>query len=82
MEEESSIQIDSVLPNRVSPGQSVIVQGDNLETTEKVFVEDQEVPFDTDGGTLVVQIPDASGPAELTVEGGDAGSDTSSLTID
>ncbi len=76
------MEIDSVLPDRVSPGQSVIVQGDGLESTEKVFVDDQEVPFDADGGTLVVQIPDASGPAELTVEGAEGEGDTASLTID
>lgn len=76
------MEIDSILPNQVSPGQSVIIQGEGLETTEKVLLDDQEVPFDVDGGTLVVPIPDASGPVELTVEGGDGEGDTSTLTID
>lgn len=76
------MEIDSVLPNRASPGQSVIVQGDNLESTEKVLVDDQEVPFDADGGTLVVQIPDASGPAELSVEGAEGAGDSANITID
>ncbi|MGH3697511.1 MAG: IPT/TIG domain-containing protein [Pseudonocardiaceae bacterium] len=76
------MEIDSVLPNRASPGQSVIVQGDSLESAEKVLIDDQEVPFDADGGTLVVEIPDASGPVELTVEGAEGEGDTANLTID
>ncbi|MGH3768328.1 MAG: IPT/TIG domain-containing protein [Pseudonocardiaceae bacterium] len=76
------MQIASIIPNRVSPGQSVIIQGDSLDTAEKVLLDDQEVPFDVDGETLVVQIPDVSGPVELTVQGGDGAADTSSLTIE
>ncbi|MGH3693838.1 MAG: IPT/TIG domain-containing protein [Pseudonocardiaceae bacterium] len=37
------MQIDSVLPNRASPGQSVIIQGDGLASAERVFVGDQVV---------------------------------------
>ena len=36
------MQIDSIIPNRVSPGQSVIIQGEDLETAEKVFLGDEE----------------------------------------
>jgi hypothetical protein len=36
------MRIDSVLPNRASPGQSVIIQGDGLEAAEKVLFGDQE----------------------------------------
>ncbi len=39
------MRIESVLPNRVSPGHSVIIQGDGLETAEKVFFGEQEVYF-------------------------------------
>jgi hypothetical protein len=77
-----SVQIDSILPERVSPGQSVIIQGDGLETVEKVFLGDEEVPFDVDGETLVVQVPDVSGEVELTIQGGDGEGDTSSITVE
>jgi len=76
------MQIDSILPNRVSPGQSVIIQGDNLGSAQKVLLDDQEVPFDVDGETLVVQIPDASGSVELTVQASDGEADTSTLIIE
>jgi IPT/TIG domain len=77
-----SVQIDSILPERVSPGQSVVIQGDGLETVEKVFLGDEEVPFDVDGETLVVQVPDVSGEVELTIQGGDGEGDTSSITVE
>jgi hypothetical protein len=77
-----SVQIDSILPERVSPGQSVVIQGDGLETVEKVFLGDEEVPFDVDGETLVVQVPDVSGEVELTIQGGDGENDTSSITVE
>ncbi|MGH3786303.1 MAG: IPT/TIG domain-containing protein [Pseudonocardiaceae bacterium] len=76
------MQIDSVLPNRVSPGQSVIIQGNLLSTAERVFFGDQEVSFDVDGETLVVEVPDGSGPVEVTVEGADGTSDGYSVTIE
>ena len=76
------MQIDSIIPNRVSPGQSVIIQGEDLETAEKVFLGDEEVPFDVDGETLVVEIPDISGEVELTVQGEDGEGDTSSITVE
>lgn len=76
------MQIDSILPERVSAGQSVIIQGDGLEAVEKVFLGDEEVPFDVDGESLVVQIPDVSGEVELTVQGGDGEGDTSSITVE
>jgi hypothetical protein len=77
-----SVQIDSILPERVSPGQSVVIQGDGLETVEKVFLGDEEVPFDVDGETLVVQVLDVSGEVELTIQGGDGEGDTSSITVE
>jgi hypothetical protein len=76
------VQIDSILPERVSPGQSVVIQGDGLETVEKVFLGDEEVPFDVDGETLVVQVPDVSGEVELAIQGGDGEGDTSSITVE
>ncbi|HEX4100739.1 MAG: IPT/TIG domain-containing protein [Pseudonocardiaceae bacterium] len=75
------MRIDSVLPDRASPGQSVIIQGDDLETAKKIFFGDQEVPFEIDGGSLVVEVPDGSGTVEVTVEGADGTSDASSVTI-
>jgi IPT/TIG domain len=78
----SLMQIDSILPNRVSPGQSVIIQGDGLEAAVKVLVGDQEVAFEIDGETLVVEIPDISGEVDVTVQGADSESDTSSITIE
>jgi hypothetical protein len=76
------MRIDSVLPNRASPGQSVIIQGDGLGATERVFFGDQEVPFEVDGETLVVEVPDGSGKVEVTIEGADGTSDASSVTIE
>lgn len=76
------MRIDSILPSRTSPGQSVTIQGDGLETAEKVFFADQEVAFEVDGQTLLVGVPDGSGPVEVTVEGANGDSDVSSLTID
>lgn len=75
------MQIDSILPNRVSPGQSVIIQGDGLGASEKVFLGEEEVPFELDGETLVVQVPDFSGPIDVTVQGG-SGEDTSSIIVE
>ena len=75
------MRIDSILPNRVSPGQSVIIQGDGLETAVKVFFGDQEASFDVDGETLVVPVPDGSGTVDVTVEGADGTSDAVSITI-
>jgi hypothetical protein len=76
------MRIDSVLPDRVSPGQSVIIQGDGLEATTKVVFGDQEAPFELDGETLAVEVPDASGEVEVTVEGADGTSDATSVTIE
>jgi hypothetical protein len=76
------MRIDSVLPNRTSPGQSVIIQGDGLEAATKVLFGDQEASFELDGETLVAEVPDASGEVEVTVEGPDGASDASSVTIE
>ncbi len=76
------MRIDSVLPDRASPGQSVIIQGEDLETTARVSFGDQEVPFVIDGEALVVEVPDGSGTVEVTVEGADGTSDTSNVTIE
>ena len=74
--------VDSVLPNRASPGHSVIIQGDGLETAQRVFVGDQAVSFHVDGEVLVVVVPDVSGTVEVIIEGGDGTSDAVSLTIE
>ncbi len=76
------MRIESVLPNRASPGHSVIIQGDGLETAEKVFFGEQEVSFQVDGEVLVVVVPEVSGTVEVTIEGGDGTSDAVSLTIE
>ncbi|HZS19764.1 MAG TPA: IPT/TIG domain-containing protein [Pseudonocardiaceae bacterium] len=76
------MRVDSVLPNRASPGHSVIIQGDGLETAEKVFFDDQAVSFHVDGQALVVVVPDVSGTVEVIIEGGDGTSDAVSLTIE
>ncbi|HEY3691877.1 MAG TPA: IPT/TIG domain-containing protein [Pseudonocardiaceae bacterium] len=76
------MRIDSVLPNRASPGQSVIIQGDGLEAAEKVLFGDQEVSFEVNGETLVAEVPDGSGPVEVTVEGASGTSEPSSVTIE
>jgi hypothetical protein len=76
------MRVDSVLPNRASPGHSVIIQGDGLETAEKVFFDDQAVSFHVDGQALVAVVPDVSGTVEVIIEGGDGTSDAVSLTIE
>lgn len=76
------MQIDSILPNRVSPGQSVIIQGDGLAAAEKVFFGDEEVSFHVDGETLVVEVPEGSGTVEVRVEGADGTSAASTVTIE
>jgi IPT/TIG domain len=75
------MRIDSVMPTRVSPGQSVIIQGEGLETATRVFFGEQEVSFDVDGQTLVVPVPDSSGTVELTVEGAEGASNTINIDI-
>jgi VCBS repeat-containing protein len=40
-----------------------------LGTVKKILFNDQEVCFDVDGETLMVEVPDGSGPVEVTVEG-------------
>jgi len=60
----------------------VIIQGDDLATAEKVFFSDQEVSFEVDGESLVVEVPDSQGAVEVTVEGPDGTSDAVSLTIE
>lgn len=76
------MRIDSVLPNQAPPGQSVIIQGEDLEAAEKVFFGDQEASFDVDGQTLLVQVPDGSGAVDVTVEGADGKNDLASFTIE
>lgn len=76
------MRIDRVLPNRTSPGQSVVIQGDGLETAEKVFCGDQEVSFQVDGESLVVDVPDSSGEVEVTVEGTGGNSNAYNVTIE
>ena len=76
------MQIVSVLPNRTSPGQSVIIQGEGLETAEKVFFGDQEVTFQIDGESLVVNVPDSAGEVEVTVEGTGGNSNAYNITIE
>ena len=76
------MKIDSILPNRVSPGQSVIIQGDGLGDSETVLLGGDEVPFEIDGETLVVPIPDLSGEIDVTVRGGSGENDTSRITIE
>ncbi|PZS12972.1 MAG: hypothetical protein DLM60_21460 [Pseudonocardiales bacterium] len=60
----------------------MIIQGDDLATAEKVFFSDQEVSFEVDGESLVVEVPDSQGAVEVTVEGPDGTSDAVSLTIE
>jgi hypothetical protein len=76
------MQIDSILPDQAPPGQTVIIQGEDLETAEKVFFGDQEASFDVDGQTLLVTVPDGAGTVEVTVEGVDGQNDLSSFTIE
>jgi IPT/TIG domain len=78
----STMQIDSILPDMASPGQSVIIQGNHLGTTKKILFNDQEALFDVDGEVLVVQVPDGSGPVEVTVEGADGQSCIVKFTIE
>ena len=75
------MRIDSILPNHAPPGQSVIIQGDDVEAAERVFFGDQEASFDVDGQTLLVTVPDGAGTVDVTVEGADGQSDLSSFTI-
>jgi IPT/TIG domain-containing protein len=75
------MRIDSILPNLAPPGQSVIIQGDDLGTTKKVLFGDQDVSFDVDGEVLVVEVPEGSGEVEVTVEGADGESGGTSFTI-
>ena len=76
------MRIDSVLPNRASPGQSVIIQGDGLEAAEKVLFGDLEASFEVDGETLVAEVPDGSGSVEVTVQGTGGTSEAYSVTIE
>lgn len=75
------MRINSILPNQAPPGQSVIIQGDDLGAAEKVFFGDQDASFDVDGQVLVVRVPDGSGMVDVIVEGADAQSDLASFTI-
>jgi hypothetical protein len=75
------MRIDSILPNQASPGQSVIIQGDDLGSAEKVIFGDQETSFDVDGEVLTVKVPDGSGAVDVTVEGRDGKSAVISFTI-
>lgn len=76
------MRIDSILPNQAPPGQSVIIQGDDLETAERVLFGDQDASFEVDGLVLLVNVPDGSGPVDVTVEGADGKSDPASFTIE
>ena len=76
------MQIDSILPNRMSPGQVVVIQGGGLATVEKVFFDGQEVSFKVDGESLTADVPDGSGPVEVVVEGGGDNSNAYQVTIE
>ncbi len=75
------MRIDSIIPNPASPGSTVIIQGEDLETAERVFLGDQEASFDVDGETLEVIVPDGAGSFDVTVEGADGRSDPFSIEI-
>ena len=75
------MRIDSIIPNPASPGSTVIIQGDDLGTAERVFLGDQEAPFDVDGEVLEVVVPDGVGSFDVTVEGVDGRSDPFSFEI-
>lgn len=71
------MQIDSIIPNPASPGSTVIIQGDDLGATERVFLGDQEASFDVDGEVLEVKVPDGAGTFDVIVEGRTAGANPS-----
>lgn len=75
------MRIDSIMPTQVSAGQSVIIQGEGLETATRVYFDEQEAPFEVDGETLVVPVPDGSGAVAVTVEGPEGTSDAITITI-
>ena len=75
------MRIDSIMPTRVSPGQSVIVQGEGLETATRVLFGEQDTPFQVDGETLVVPVPESSGTVAVTVEGAEGSSNTVNIDI-
>lgn len=75
------MRIDSVIPTQVSPGQSVIIQGEGLETATRVFFGEQEASFEVDGETLVVPVPDSPGPVDVTIEGAEGTTDPVNITI-
>lgn len=75
------MRIDSIIPDVASPGQSVIIQGDDLGVTNRVLFGEQDVSFDVDGEALVVEVPDGSGKVDVTVEGADGESEVASFTI-
>jgi IPT/TIG domain len=75
------MRIDSILPSQVSPGQTVIIQGEGLEASEKVLLGEDVVPFEVDGETVLVSIPDISGPIDVTVQSGDGQNDTATITV-
>jgi hypothetical protein len=75
------MRIDSILPDLASPGQSVVIQGESLGNTEKVFFGDQETSFEIDGEVLLVEVPDGSGKVDVMVEGKNGQSEVASFTI-
>jgi hypothetical protein len=75
------MRIDSIIPAQVSSGQSVIIQGEGLDTATKVFFGEHESSFEVDGQTLVVPVPDSSGTVEVTVEGAEGTSNTVNIDI-
>lgn len=75
------MRIDSIIPNPAPAGSTVIIQGDDLSAAERVFLGDQETPFDVDGEVLEVSVPEGVGTFDVTVEGADGTSDPFSFEV-
>ncbi len=63
------MKINKIITNPAPPGQLVIIEGDELDTAEKLHFGDKTIPFKVNStGGMETTIPDGSGTVEVSVE--------------
>ena len=63
------MKIDSITPDSALPDTLVLIKGDGLDATGKLFFGDESVPFKVNPtGGIEANVPSGSGTVEVTVE--------------
>ncbi|MEZ4850702.1 MAG: IPT/TIG domain-containing protein [Bacteroidia bacterium] len=77
------VVIDSIESENFYPGEDVILKGQNFNTVLFTFLEKNQIPFQLEGGAIIVKIPETSpiGTTVLTLVMADGYTETADIDV-